>query len=227
MNCNIDTSTLFKMPLWDGEDTIQFVFRFSIFFLILLVIVRYFYYESSKRKDYLFTYILISTIIFLLCFILESVKLELGMALGLFAVFGIIRYRTSQIPIREMTYLFVVIGVAVINALSNKKISLMELTMANGVIILIIWFLERGWALKHVSRKVIQYDKIKLIHPDNYEALKEDLRVRLGLDITKIEVGKVDFLRDTAKLVVYYNSRNESSNIADDLEQYSSDNDDD
>ncbi len=227
MNCKIDTTDLFKMPLWDGEDTVQFVLRFFTFFLILLVIVRYFYYESSKRKDYLFTYILISTIIFLLCFILESVKLELGMALGLFAVFGIIRYRTSQIPIREMTYLFVVIGVAVINSLANKKISLMELTLANSVIILIIWFLERGWALKHVSRKVIQYDKIRLIHPDNYEALKEDLRVRLGLDITKIEVGKVDFLRDTAKLVVYYNSRTESSNIADDLEQYASDNDDD
>jgi hypothetical protein len=157
---------------------------------------------------------------------LENVKLELGMALGLFAVFGIIRYRTSQIPIREMTYLFIVIGLAVINALANKKISFSELMMANAAILLITWSLERAWALKHVSRKVIQYDNIKLVHPDNYDALQTDLKTRLGLDITKIEVGKVDFLRDTAKLVVYYNSNTKGSNMADDLDQFASGNED-
>ena len=225
MNTNISLSDLFNMPFWDGEDTLGFVFRFGTFFVLLIIIVRYLYYESSRRKDYLFTYILISTVIFLLCFMLENVKLELGMALGLFAVFGIIRYRTSQIPIREMTYLFIVIGLAVINALANKKISVTELMLANGAIFFITWTLERGWALKHVSRKVIQYDNVNLIHPDNYDALQNDLRTRLGLDITKIEVGKVDFLRDTAKLVVYYNSNTKGSNMADDLDQFASNGD--
>ncbi len=211
------------MPLWDAGDTLEFAIRFGLHFGLLFVIVRYLYFETSRRKDYLFTYILISMVIFLLCYMLENVKLELGMALGLFAVFGIIRYRTSQIPIREMTYLFIVIGLAVVNALANKKISFTELMMANGAIFFVTLILERVWSLKHVSRKVIQYDNVNLIHPDKYEALVVDLKTRLGIDITKVEVGKVDFLRDTAKLVVYYNSAN---NLADELETYAHDGDD-
>ena len=227
MLAEIDFKDLFNMHFLDAENLLRMVIRLTIHLGLLLIVVRYLYFTSSRRKDYLFTYFLISTIIFLLCYMLESVKLELGMALGLFAVFGIIRYRTSQIPIREMTYLFIVIGLAVINALANNKISFVELMLANFAIIAVTWALERLSSLKHVSRKVIQYDNINLIHPDKYNELLVDLKMRLGLEITKIEVGKVDFLRDTAKLVVYYDSPNKRSIMADDLENLSTDEDDD
>jgi len=152
---------------------------------------------------------------------LESVKLEIGMALGLFAVFGIIRYRTMQIPIKEMTYLFIVIGVAVINALANNGVSMAELLASNIVIILITWSLEQLWRIPHVSSKVVQYDRIELIVPSRSQELKDDLRNRLGLDIFRFEVGKVDFLKDTAKLVVYYKTTDpNNTNMADDIENY-------
>ena len=118
-----------------------------------VVLVRVLYYQTSKRKDYLFTFLLISTTVFLLCFLLESVKLELGFALGLFAIFGIIRYRTMQIPIKEMTYLFILIGIAVINALCGKKVSYAELALTNFIIIALTYGLERVWLLKHESSR--------------------------------------------------------------------------
>jgi hypothetical protein len=211
------------MDVWDSENLFELVMRFFMHFFVLVIVIRVLYYSSSKRKDYLFTYFLISSVIFLLSYMLENVKLQLGMALGLFAVFGIIRYRTSQIPIREMTYLFIVIGLAVINALANKKVSFAELAFTNAVVILITWGLEKLSSIKHVSRKVVQYDKIENIKPENYFKLKEDLEDRLGFDITKIEVGKVDFLRDTAKLVVYYNLSHLGSNLADDMDSDYSD----
>lgn len=215
-----------KLPLWDGEDFTGLVIRLLLHLVVVIFVVRYLYFNASRRKDYLFTYILISVVIFMLCFMLENVKLELGMALGLFAVFGIIRYRTSQIPIREMTYLFIVIGLAVINALANKKISFAELTLANAAIVFLTFIIERVWALKHVSRKVIVYDKIDLILPEKYNELKADLQRRLGFDIMKIEVGKVDFLRDSARLVIFYNANSKQPISADDLDHFTEDSDD-
>ncbi|PLX18627.1 MAG: DUF4956 domain-containing protein [Salinivirgaceae bacterium] len=218
---NILLTNLTNMQLFDGGDFFSFLLRFATHLIVLLVIVRFLYYPKAKRRDYFFTYFLISIVIFLLCYMLENVKLELGMALGLFAVFGIIRYRTSQIPIKEMTYLFIVIGVAVINALANKKISIIELGTANLIIVGITWSLERLWRIPHVSSKVVQYDKIDLIVPQRRAELIDDLKQRLGLDIFRIEVGKVDFLKDTAKLVVHYKSSdNQNTNMADDIESF-------
>lgn len=227
---NVLLTNLINMPLFDGNDFYSFLLRFGMHLFVLLIIVRFLYYAKARRRDYFFTYFLISIVIFLLCFMLENVKLELGMALGLFAVFGIIRYRTSQIPIKEMTYLFIVIGVAVINALANKKISLIELGTANLIIVGITWSLERLWRIPHVSSKMVQYDKIDLIIPERRAELIDDLKQRLGLNIFRVEVGKVDFLKDTAKLVVHYKSTdNQNTNMADDIESYMiySSNDDD
>ena len=131
--------------------------------MILLILVRLLYYPVAKRKDYLFTYILLGTAIFLLCFLLENVKLQLGLALGLFAIFGILRYRTSQIPIKEMTYLFIVICISVINALANKKVSYTELIFTNITVLAITFALEKLWLLKHESRKTIIYEKIGIL----------------------------------------------------------------
>src|SRR4030042_1790123 len=123
--------------------------RFALNFLVIMLLVRWLYYSSTRRKDYLFTYILISCVVFLLCYLLESVKLQIGFALGLFAIFGIIRYRTNAIPIKEMTYLFLVIGVSVINALTSTDTSLIDLLFSNIVIIVITFGLEKLWLLKH------------------------------------------------------------------------------
>ena len=130
--------------------------------------------------------------------------MELGFALGLFAVFGVLRYRTEQIPIKEMTYLFIVIGLAMINSLSNKSISFAELLFTNFAITIVTFGLERLWLLKHESRKIIVFEKIELITPENHDKLKADLENRTGLSITRFEIGKINFLNDTVTISIYY-----------------------
>lgn len=201
-----DVTKLLGIKIIDSDDFIELLIRFVLNTGIILFLVRYLYYSVTRRKDYLFTYILISTTIFFLCFLLESVKLELGFAFGLFAIFGIIRYRTSTIPIKEMTYLFVTIGISVINALSNKKVSYAELVLTNLVVVGIVWGLEKLWLLKHEASKTIVYEKIQLIKPDNEQQLIEDLENRLGLKINRVEIGDVNFLRDSADIKIYYYS---------------------
>lgn len=195
---------LFETDLIDMEDLLKLVVRYSFNLVVTLILVRVLYYKSSQRKDYLFTYMMFSTVIFLLCFLLESVKIELGFALGLFAIFGIIRYRTTSIPIREMTYLFIIIGVSVLNALANKKISYAELVFTNMAIIGTVWGFERIWFLKHESSKFILYEKIEMVKPENYKLLLLDLNMRTGLEINRVEIGKINFMRDTAELKIYY-----------------------
>ena len=146
-------------PLWDSEDFLKLLIKGAFNLGIVILIVRYIYYPVTKNKDYLFTYLLISLTVFLLCILLDSVKLQLGFALGLFAIFGIIRYRTDPIPIKEMTYLFLVIGISVVNALANKKISYAELVFANFLIVFVTYGMEKIWLLRHESRKNIIYEK--------------------------------------------------------------------
>ena len=179
-------------------------------FLIILIIVRYIYYPVTRNKDYLITYLLISLTVFLLCFLLDNVKLELGFALGLFAIFGIIRYRTDPIPIKEMTYLFLVIGISVINALANKKISYAELLFANLVIVFVTFGMERLWLLRHETRKNITYEKIELIAPERRDELIQDLKDRTGLDVVRVEIRRIDFLKDTANLRIFYYEKDPS-----------------
>jgi hypothetical protein len=197
------------------DDVYKLLFRFGLNSLVLITIVRYIYYPIAMRKDYLFTYIMISVISFFICFTLKKFDLGLGMALGLFAIFGIIRYRTDPIPIKEMTYLFIIIGVSVINALSNKKMSYVELGVTNVAVIAITYGLERIWLLKHETRKVIVYEKIDLIKPEKYKELKADLEERTGLQINRIEVGKIDFLRDTATVRIFFYEDDQSSSFED------------
>ncbi|MBS2099506.1 DUF4956 domain-containing protein [Carboxylicivirga linearis] len=191
---------------------LNLLIRFSFNLIVTLLLVRFLYYQKTRRKDYLFTFLLIGTIVFLLCFLLESVKLQLGFALGLFAIFGIIRYRTTQIPIKEMTYLFLTIGIAVINALSSQNVSFIELGFTNFVILGITFGLERVWLLKHESSKLITYEKIELIKAGKRKELIEDLRERTDLPIHRIDIGKINFLRDTAQIIVYYYT-DEISNV--------------
>jgi hypothetical protein len=187
------------------DDFEKLVFRFLVNMLVVFVIVRLLYYPIAKRRDYLFSFFMISVVIFFICFTLKKFEIKTGMALGLFAIFGIIRYRTTTMPVKEMTYMFIVIGVSVINALSSKKFSYTELAFTNGLIILVTYFLERIWVLKTEARKIITYDKISMIHPSRQEELKADLEKRTGLKISKLEIGKVNFLNDTFQVVVHFN----------------------
>jgi hypothetical protein len=213
-------SELFGINIIDVPDFLELILRFSFNFVILLILVRLLYYPIAKRKDYLFTYVLLGTAIFLLCYLLENVKLQLGLALGLFAIFGILRYRTSQIPIKEMTYLFIVICISVINALANKKVSYIELLFTNLVVLVVTFSLEKLWLLKHESRKTIIYEKIDLIKPENYQLLLRDLEKRTGLKINRVEVGRVDFLRDAARITIYYYEPTNQVNISDEQDSY-------
>ena len=191
-------------PIFDSEDFWKLITKTIFNLIIITTIIRYIYYPVTKNKDYLFTYFLISLTVFLLCVLLDSVKLQLGFALGLFAIFGIIRYRTDPIPIKEMTYLFLVIGISVVNALANKKISHAELVFANLMIVFVTFGMERIWLLKHETRKNVTYEKIELIVPERREELLADLKARTGLNVVRIEVRRIDFLRDTANLRIFY-----------------------
>jgi hypothetical protein len=195
---------IFGIDLIDSEDFFELLIRFSFNSAIILLIVRLLYYPMAKRKDYLFTYILISTIVFLLCFLLDNVKLEIGFALGLFAIFGIIRYRTNPIPIKEMTYLFLVIGVSVINALANKKVSYAELIFTNFIILATTYMLEHVMLVRHESTKTIEYERIDLITKDKREELIKDLETRTGIKLNRVEIGRINFLRDTVRIKIYY-----------------------
>ena len=192
-----------EIPLFD-DDFMKLVFRFAINIIFTTLIIRFLYYRVSRRKDYLFTYYMISIIVFFLCFTLKKYELDIGMALGLFAIFGIIRYRTDPIPIKEMTYLFVVIGVSVINALANKKMSYAEILMANVAITCATAILEYVWSLKQLARKRIVYENMVNIKPQYYEQLKADLEERTGLKIEKVSVGSINFEKETANVTIHY-----------------------
>ncbi len=200
----LSLTDFFNLEGLDIGRLLEFTVRFVFNLLVIIIIVRYIYYKSSRRKDYLFTYLLISVTVFMIATALESVKLELGLALGLFAVFGIIRYRTDPIPIREMTYLFVVIGVSIINALTGSNSTFWELIFVNLMLIFVTWGGEYYWTYKHVSSKRIIYDKIELIKPENQQLFIADLEERTGLNISRVEIGRIDFLKDVAEINIYY-----------------------
>ncbi|MCK9561141.1 MAG: DUF4956 domain-containing protein [Bacteroidales bacterium] len=213
---------LFGLDLIKVDDFLELLLRFTFNLIFTLLLVRGLYYSVARRKDFLFTFILISTTVFLLCFMLGSVKIQLGFALGLFAIFGIIRYRTVQLPIKEMTYLFIVIGVSVINALANKKISYAELLFTNLAIVAVTYLLEKVLLLRHESHKLIRYDNIELIKPEKAQELKDDLEERTGLVINRIEIGDVNFLTDSARIqIYYYEADNDVNKLA---EEFSGDN---
>lgn len=179
----------------------------KIFFFNLLVsflIIQFFYYPKSRRMDYYFTFMMFSSAMCLLLFLMNNLSLEIGFTLGLFAIFGMIRYRTETVPVREMTYLFIIIAVSVINGI-GADVPFLELVAANVLIILLIWLLEsRGVFVRRTSVKLIIYDRVDLILPERRDELVEDLRKRTGLDIREIEIGQVDFLKDTAWIKVTY-----------------------
>lgn len=191
------------VPLCDTQSLLHLLMRFAFNLIVTWVIARYCYYVKSQRRDYVLTFMLFGAAMFLLIFLMESVSIQIGMTLGLFAIFGVIRYRTETVPIREMTYLFIFICVAVINGLA-LNISYVELLVANFLLVALIMIVEGRRLLRHTSAKLVIYEKINLITPDKRAEMIADLEKRLGHKVNKVEVGHVDFLRDVAFVKVYY-----------------------
>ncbi len=186
------------------EDFWPLLIRFSFDFLVLIIIVRFLYYRKPGDRDYAFTFLIFNPLIFFVCYLMSSVKLEIGFAFGLFAVFSILRYRTLTIPIKEMTYLFAVITIAVINSMATKKVSYTELLFTNFSIIALLGYLEYAWYNNALKSTEVQFEIIENIKPEKLPDLLADLRTRTGLPIERVEVVRTDFLRDTARLKIFY-----------------------
>lgn len=194
------------LPLTDWPATLHLLGAFALHLFFSLILVFVLYYQKSKRRTFAFSFLLIGAVVFLLSFLLSDIKIKLGLALGLFAIFGIIRYRTLQIPIREMTYLFSAIGMAVINALTAGAMSLTEIVASNLVLLALFTVKEKVPLFKNLEEKNLVYLGIDKVHPLQREALIAELREKTGLPIERIGVVKYNFLKDTALLRLYYHS---------------------
>jgi uncharacterized membrane protein len=183
------------------------VLRFVILMIVTWIIVDRLYFKKSNRRDFYFTFMLMSVVIFFLVyfmiFVLEDLKGKtgIGIGIGLFGIFSIMRYRTDSMPVREMTYMFVVIALAVVNAIANS-VSIFELGITDLLVIFCVWLCECH--LKQMPTKLVQYDRVDLVKPERRDELMADLTARLGLDIDHVTVGSIDMLRDMAILKVYY-----------------------
>jgi len=193
----------------------QMLVRLFIDIVITWLIIDRLYYKKSKRRDFYFTFMLISIaiffIVFFMIFVLEDMKgkTSMGIGIGLFGIFSIMRYRTDAMPVREMTYLFIIIALAVVNAIA-EGVPMMELVLTNLIVVFAVWLCEHN--LKTLPSKLVQYDRIELITPDRHDELKADLEKRLGVKVVKVEVGSVDFLRDMAVLRVVYEGKDSTAN---------------
>lgn len=202
------------LPFFDAPGLWKMLILFGINLLVCWIITHFLYYPKSKRRDYYFTYMLFSTAIFFILYQLQNMKIEVGIALGLFGIFSMIRYRTEQLPIREMTYLFVLIAISIVNG-AGMASSYVSFIATNVLFILLIWLLEAVGMSNRKAQKIITYEKIALIKPERREELLADLRERTGLDIVKVQVGSIDFLKDTAFLKVTYLSDDPEPNDID------------
>jgi hypothetical protein len=191
--------------LFDVADTVQLLFRMAVLFFFVGIVIR----SYSKRyhgSEHVFTYWLFAIVTFCIAFLLRKVPMELGFALGLFAVFGVLRYRTESIGIKDLTYLFVVIGLALINALSNKKISFGELMLVNVSISGGVQILESMRVSQKETFVRVVYDRVALLAPDSEDALLADLQTRTGIPLTRFVIQEIDLLKDTVEILVFFNS---------------------
>ena len=197
----------------DAPHVKSLLIAFLINIISIMIVVRGLYYPKCKRGEFFFTYILIAISTFMLIYVLGDVKLKAGIALGLFAIFSIIRYRTEQGAIREMTYLFIIIAISAINGLTVSELSYGEVLVINTLFIVSIWLCESKLLISHYSYKVIKYDNINLITEDKRDELIADLEKRTGLKIEKVEVGSIDFLKDAAIVKMYYRSKEANNSV--------------
>jgi len=177
---------------------------YGINLVFAFIAIRLIYFPKYNNRDSLFSFFVLNTVVFFICTFMHVLNLELGLAIGLFAIFGIIRYRTETIPIREMTYLFLVIGLALINALAFEGLGLRDLVIVNAILVVLPWLMEAMKPTQTAQVQTMNYDRADLCHQDQKEALFQDIFEKTGKRPSKVEVLEWDFLRDTAKLKVFF-----------------------
>ena len=224
---NYELGNLIGLTLFDPQHSISLVIRLVINLIVVSVIARYLYYPRSHRRDYMFIFILMSMSIFLLVSLMEGDSMNLGAAMGLFAIFGIMRFRTEAVPIREMTYLFMLIAVSVVNALGRAEyhpkadywdgFGLVTIIFVNLIFLGMAWLFESSRLVSSNCSKYIKYDNIALIAPDKREELKADLEKRTGLKIERLEIGLVDFLKDACLIRIFYNEPADRGNSIEEM----------
>ena len=215
----LDVQTITDAMMTTAQKIGELGIRFALNLLVCWLLVHFFYYKKSRRRDYYFTFIVFSSAMLTLLYIMGNVEVGVGLTLGLFAIFGVIRYRTETVPIREMTYLFIIIALAAVNGLAPlyHVVDLSSaphyvlgwgnvgvMALVNCLMLLLVWVLESESLVKHVTTKLVQYDRIELIVPERREELIADLEKRLGVKVENVEIGHVDFLKDSAMIKVYY-----------------------
>lgn len=198
----------------DQLGLLDFGIRFGLNILIIFILVRGLYYPLRKNRDFLFTFFLFNVINFLICFLLSSAKLKMGFAFGLFAIFSILRYRTVTVPVREMGYFFISVTLGIINALTSNENGFLMLIIANVIILLLAWLIDHKVKIVHENYKEVVYDRIDLIAPDKREEMIADLKLRTGLEIHRVEFGRIDFFKDTARIYVFYNALRSDAAVA-------------
>ena len=219
---NYALGEMFGVTLFDPQQFISLVIRFIINLGVVSFIANKFYYPRSLRRDFMFIFILMSMSIFLLVSLMEGDGMNLGAAMGLFAIFGIMRFRTEAVPIREMTYLFMLIAVSVVNALGKAEyhpkadywdgFGIVTIVFVNLAFLCMVWLFESSRLVSTMCSKYIKYDNVALIAPDKREELKADLEKRTGLKILRIEVGMIDFLKDSCLIRIYYDEPKDRGN---------------
>ena len=224
---NYELGNLIGLTLLDPQHFISLVMRFIINLVVVTLIARCFYFPRSHRRDYMFIYILMSMSIFLLVSLMEGDGMNIGAAMGLFAIFGIMRFRTEAVPIREMTYLFMLIAVSVINALGRAEyhpkadywdgFGLVTILFVNVAFICMAWLFESSKLVSTSCSKYIKYDNVALIAPDKREELKADLEKRTGLKIQRMEIGLVDFLKDACLIRIFYDEPSDRGNSIEEM----------
>ncbi len=186
------------------NDLLVFTIAFLLNMTTAVVIVRWIYYPKHRSRKYVFTFLAFTAIIFFVVSLMTSVEMSIGVGFGLFAIFSVLRYRTNPIPIREMTYLFIIAALPVMNGTAMNGDHWAKLLIANTAVILILFLLENECGFSFESSQSITYEKINLILPENRNLLLKDLELRTGLSINQVEIGRINFLRDTARIKVYY-----------------------
>lgn len=182
----------------------SFLLNFSFNLMVALLVVRFIYYPSTHNKHYVFTFLAFNSIIYFVLYFMSSIEIGIGVGFGLFAIFSILRYRTDPMPIREMTYLFIIAALPVMNSIGVDGSAWPQLVAANLAILVIMWVLEREWGFHYEASRRIVYEKIELIRPDRQAELFADLEARTGVKVKQVRIGKINFMRDTAQLTVYY-----------------------
>jgi len=191
------------------NDVLLLSVGFLINFFFALLIIRGVYYPKQRDHNFIFTFLIFNAVIYVVMCLFTSIELSIGVGFGLFALFSILRYRTETVPIREMTYLFVMVAMPVVNAFFFKNGQYDTLLVSNLLVIIIIWILERGFGFSYEGHKHVTYERIELINEHRRDEMIADLTSRTGLPVRRVEVTSIDYLRDTADITIYYPLKNE------------------